>query len=221
MKIALCMSGQARGVVNAWPGICGNLMNPNTPDVFVHVWGSETDEQVKGIRDLYKPISMVVDDPRRFANSKIDVDRQRAKYPHGASRDDFVDRTYSLFYSLQQANLVKEKHRLANDIQYDYVMRARFDISFSRPIECASYDNSVIHLTDKCIPEMIDDRFALGPTRLMNIYSSGFSFYDQINRIRSAGNGIFCAETILYELLRTFKVEYRFIPNLQILRVPL
>lgn len=221
MKIALCMSGQARGVVNGWPSICGNIMNPNAPDVFVHVWGSETDDQVKAIHDLYKPASMVVEPQRSFVNSKLDVDRQRARYPHGASRDDFVDRSYSMWYSIQQANLIKERHRLTHDIQYDCVIRARFDLSFSRPIECATYPGNMIHLTDKCIPEMIDDRFAFGPTRLMNIYSSGFSFYDQINAIRSAGDGIFCAEIILYEMLRAFRVEYRFIPNLQILRVPL
>jgi hypothetical protein len=215
------MSGQARGVVNGWPSICGSLMNPNVPEVFVHVWGNETDDQVKAIRDLYKPVSMVVEPQRSFANSRLDVDRQRAKYPHGANRDDFVDRSYSMWYSIQQANLVKERHRLAHDVHYDYVIRARFDLSFSRPIECASYNSSVIHLTDKCIPEMIDDRFAFGPTRLMNIYSSGFEFYDQINAIRSSKDGIFCAEIILYELLRTFSIEYSFIPSLQILRVPL
>jgi hypothetical protein len=221
MKIALCMSGQARGVVNGWPSICGNLMNPNAPEVFVHVWGAESDEQVKAIRALYNPVSMVVEPPRLFSNSRLDIDRQRARYPHGSSRDDFVDRSYSMWYSIQQANLVKEKYRLEHDIHYDYVIRARFDLSFSRPIECVGYDNSVIHLTDKCIPEMIDDRFAFGPTRLINIYSSGFAFYDQINALRSAKDGIFCAEIILYEMLRTFGVEYRFIPSLQILRVPL
>lgn len=221
MKIALCMSGQARGVLNGWNGIVNNILNPNTPDIFVHVWGAEEDEPVKAVRDLYKPVSMVVEPPRRFANARIDADRQRARYPHGSSRDDFVDRSYSMFYSMQQANLIKEKHRLANDIHYDWVIRARFDISLSRAIVCSEYDNSVVHLTDKCIPEMLDDRLAFGNTSLMNVYSSGFTFYDQINKIRSAGNGIFCAEIILYELLRRNGVEYRFIPNLQILRVPL
>lgn len=221
MRNALCMSGQARGVINGWPSICGNLMNPNAPEVFVHVWGSEEDEQVKAIRRLYNPVSMVVEPPRRFANSTIDADRQRARYPHGSSRDDFVDRCYSMFYSMQQANLIKERHRLEHDIQYDYVIRGRFDVSFSRPIKCSEFDGSIIHLLDKCIPEMLDDRFAFGPTRLMNIYSSAFGFYDQINKLRSAGDGIFCAEIILYELLRAFRAEYKFIPDLQMLRVPL
>lgn len=221
MRIALCMSGQARGVVNGWPGICGNLMNPNAPDVFVHTWGDESDEQVKAIRSLYNPVSMVVEPLRLFKNSRADVIRQRARYPHGASRDDFVDRTYSMQYSILQANLVKEDHRLANDVHYDYVIRARFDLSFSRPIKCSDFDPSVIHLTDKCIPQMIDDRFAFGPTELMNIYSSTFCFYDHVNKIRSAGDGIFCGETLLFETLNACKVGYSFIPNLQILRVPL
>ena len=221
MKIALCMSGQARGVLNGWQGICSNLLNPNSPDIFVHAWGEEGDEQVKAIASLYKPVSMVVESQRHFVNSRTDVDRQRAKYPHGANRDDFVDRTYSMQYSILQANLVKERHRLANNVHYDCVIRARFDLSFSRPIECSKYDLSVVHLTDKCLPEMLDDRFALGPEHLMNIYSSVFLFYDQINRIRSSKDGIFCGETLLYELFKACKVEYRFIPNLQILRVPL
>jgi len=215
------MSGQARGVVNGWQSICGSIMNENTPDVFVHVWGEETDEQVKAIRSLYNPVSMIVETQLHFIDSRIDADRQRTRYPHGASRDDFVDRSYSMQYSILQANLVKERYRLANNIHYDYVIRARFDLSFSRPMRCTDFDNTVIHVLDKCIPEMIDDRFAIGPTNLMNVYSSGFCFYDQINKIRAAGDGIFCGETILYELLKTSKIPYRFIPNLQILRVPL
>ena len=221
MKIALCMSGQARGVINGWQGICNNLLNPNAPDIFAHVWADETGEQVKAISDLYKPVAMVVEQQRHFVNSRADVDRQRAKYPHGASRDDFVDRTYSMQYSIMQANLVKERHRLEHNIQYDCVIRARFDLSFSRPIECSQYDMSVIHLLDKCLPDMLDDRFALGPTHLMNMYSSGFCFYDYINRIRSVKDGIFCGETILYETLKMCNVGYRFIPGLQILRVQL
>ena len=221
MKVALCMSGQARGVVNGWPSICGNLLNPNSPDIFVHVWGDEAEKQVKAISDLYKPVSMVVESQRHFMNSMIDVERQWNRYPHGCNRADFIDRTYSMQYSILQANLVKERHRLANNIQYDCVIRARFDISFSRAIECSSYDMSVIHLLDKCIPEMLDDRFAFGPTRLMNIYSAAFCLYDQINKIRSAKDGIFCGETLLYETLKSNGVAHRFIPNLQILRVPL
>jgi len=221
MKIALCMSGQARGVLKGWDGICANLLNPNAPDIFVHVWADEKGEQVQAIKDLYKPVAMVVEDQRHFVNSRTDVDRQRAKYPHGASRDDFVDRTYSMQYSILQANLVKERYRLEHDVHYDCVIRARFDLSFSRPIEGARFDMSVIHLLDKCIPEMIDDRFALGPTHYMNLYSAGFCFYDNINLIRSSKDGIFCGETVLFEMLKACGVPYRFIPNLQILRTPL
>lgn len=215
------MSGQARGVVNGWQSICDNIMNPNVPEVFVHVWGHEDDEQVKAIRRLYNPVVMVVEPPRTFANSRIDADRQRARYPHGSSRDDFVDRVYSLFYSLLQANLAKERHRLANNIHYDCVIRHRFDVSLSKPIKCDAFDMNCIHLTDKGIPEMLDDRLAFGSTELMNIYSSAFCFYDQINKIRSAKDGLFCAEIILYELLRTFNVRHQLIPGLHLLRVPL
>ena len=215
------MSGQARGVLNGWQGICANLLNPNAPDIFVHAWGEESDEQVKAIRDLYKPVSMIVEKQRHFVNSRADVDRQRAKYPHGASRDDFVDRTYSMQYSIMQANLVKERYRLEHDVHYDCVVRARFDLSFSRAIECDKYDLSVLHLLDKCIPEMIDDRFAFGPTHLLNLYSSVFCCYDHVNKIRSAKDGIFCGETLLYETLKAWGVPYKFIPGLQILRVQL
>lgn len=214
MKTALCVSGQARGVSNGWQNIFHNLVKPNDPDIFVHIWGRESDAEVIAIRDLYKPLSMVVEEPRKFVNSELDIDRQYARWPFGANRDDFVDRTYSMWYSVLQANLVKEKHRLATNTHYDCVMRARTDINFSRPIECATYDLSAIHLTDKNIPEMVDDRFAFGPNNLMNIYSSGFCMYDHINKIRSAKDGIFCAEIILFEMFKTFNIDYRFIPNL-------
>lgn len=221
MKIALCMSGQARGVINGWQNICGNLLNPNAPDIFAHVWEDEKGEQVQAIRDLYKPVDMVVEHQRHFFNSITDVGRQRAKYPHGASRDDFVDRTYSMQYSILQANLVKERYRLQHDIHYDCVIRARFDLSFSRPVDCSKFDMSFMHVLDKCLPEMIDDRFAIATTNYMNLYATGFCFYDEINRIRSAKDGIFCGETILFEILQACGVPYRFIPNLQILRVSL
>jgi hypothetical protein len=221
MRIALCMSGKARGVLNGWQGICANLLNPNVPDIFVHTWADEKGEQVQAIRDLYKPKGMVVEPLRHWRNARADMDRQMAKYLRHQSREEFVDRTYSMQYSMLQANLVKERYRLEHDVHYDCVIRARFDLWFSMPIECGKYDLSAIHLTDKCIPEMLDDRFAFSTNALMNVYSSTLSFYDHVNDIRSRKDGIFCAETLLYEVLKMCGIRYEFIPGLQILRVPL
>jgi hypothetical protein len=210
-KTAICFSGQARGVIEGYQGIRNNLLAPNSPDVFVHVWGEESHGQVKAISDLYRPTAMVVEPQRHFANSRLDIERQRAKYHHGYNPQDFVDRTYSMQYSILQANLVKERYRLANDIHYDCVIRARFDLGFSCPVACSGYDMSAVYLFERGLPEMLDDRFAFGPNHLMNIYSSGFCFYDLINKIRSAKDGIFGGETILYEMLRACGVEHKLI----------
>jgi hypothetical protein len=61
---------------------------------------------------------------------------------------------------------------------------------------------------------MTDDRFAFGSNHNMNVYSSGFNFLDYFCKIRNGKDGIFCGETLVYEMLNMSGIESNKLNNL-------
>lgn len=217
MTTCLLLSGLARNVEASFSNIQKALMQTNNPDIFIHAWlDEEQDPKLKQtIIDLYQPKSIVCEKLRPWKNSKLNMDRMMASYAKPYIRDNFVDTFYSCWYSVQQANLLKDKYRLLNDITYDFSIRARFDINYSAPIDCSKFRNDVIHLANRELPpEMIDDRFAFGPDTLMSIYCSGFNHIDYIHALKDKKDGIFCGENLMYEMCKAFGVQTIKLPHL-------
>jgi hypothetical protein len=212
MRNALCFAGVPRFIEDTWPNIHRNLIVPNgNPDIFVHAWASNESEVAK-IRELYKPVELVYEPHRTFINPKLDMDRQLAKYGM-PPRDGFVNVTYSMWYSIMQSHLLKERHRLTNGINYDRVARCRFDITYDSPICFDNSPSDAVWLYARGIPDMYADVFMVGPEKFANIFSTLFNSIDYVNAIRSKGDGIFCGETLLYEGLRLAGIPVSILPN--------
>jgi len=115
-----------------------------------------------------------------------------------------------------QANLLKEQNRLEHNIHYDYIIRARFDITYTKAIDVSQYDRNIVHIAERpdLPPEMVDDRFAFASNELMNIYCSGFNHIEYIFSRRDKLDGIFCGETILYELFKQWGIQAFPVPGL-------
>lgn len=217
MTVSLMISGLPRCVEKGFNNIYNSLILPNKPDIFIHTWNlSENDGLYKKIIDLYKPKLIISEKQKIFINTHIDLDRMMVSHGRSYSREKFVEMVYSSWYSILQANLLKEQYRLENNVSYDYSIRARFDITYSNVIECSKFDPNIIHTANRPdLPlEMIDDRFAFGADRLMNVYCGGFNFINHIHEIRDKKDGIFCGEKLVYEMSRMSGVIYKKIENL-------
>lgn len=217
MKVALCISGLPRHVEQGFPSILGGLIKPNNPDIFIHTWldPSQNGGGLNVIMDSYKPTRIMMEPQRKFVNSHWNLDRMMASHGRSYKRDKFVEMLYSSWYSVYQANQLKEQYRLENDIVYDYVIRARFDITYSRPLNVSEYDPETLNISNRGLPEeMIDDRFAFGGNDIMNVYSSGFIFLEKVFKIREKLDGIFCGETLVYEVCRMAGIKHQILYDL-------
>jgi hypothetical protein len=217
MTSCLLISGLARHVEISYDNILKNIIEPNKPDVFIHTW-LDTDINPgldSTILNLYKPKKIVMEKGLSFNNTNLNMDRMMASYAKPYVRNSFVETFYSAWYSVQQSNIIKEQHRLENNLVYDYCIRARFDINYSIPIICENYDKNIIHLSNRDLPaEMIDDRFAFASNSIMNTYCSNFNFIDFIHEMKDKKDGIFCGETIVYEMCKMHNIKYSKIGNL-------
>lgn len=217
MATCLLISGLARHVEKSYDNIFESLIRPNNPDVFIHTWlDTAAEPALEGtITKLYNPKKIVCENLRTWKNSSLDMTRMMNSYAKPYIRDNFVNTFYSAWYSVQQANLLKEQYRLQNDLTYDYAIRARFDINYTQVINCSSYDKNILHVSDREVPtEMIDDRFAFASNEIMNVYCNVFGLIDYVHALKDKRDGIFCGESLIYETCRIFGIPYQRINQL-------
>lgn len=217
MKTALLISGLPRFIDQGFPSIRDALIAPNNPDIFIHTWGNPADQALKDkITNLYHPNDLKIDEPKIIHNFHMDLKRMIDKYAPGYGHVKFVEMVYSMWWSILQANLLKETCRLEHNIKYDCVIRARFDLTYTIPVDVSKFDMNVIHTaTRPGLPaEMIDDRFAFSSNSNMNVYCGGFNLIEHIWKKRDKEDGVFCGETICWEMQRIFGIEFRKVPGL-------
>ncbi len=217
MKTALLISGLPRHIDRGLASIRDCLIRPNTPDIFIHTWGDPHDNALRSkISALYNPNILVIEPPKIIHNTHMDLSRMMVSHGRSYKRDKFVEMVYSMWYSMLQANLLKEHNRLEHNIDYNYVIRARFDLTYTMPVDVKQFDKNIIHTAHRpdLPPEMVDDRFAFASNELMNIYCGGFNIIDYVFSIRDKIDGIFCGETILYEMFKIYNIKHAHINGL-------
>lgn len=215
MKTALLISGLPRCVDRGFPNIRDCLIAPNSPDIFIHTWGDPNDQNLRSkLTSMFNPNMLTIEQPKIIHNTHMNLDRMMVSHGRSYQRHKFVEMVYSMWYSIQQANLLKEQNRLEHNIYYDYIIRARFDITYTMAVDCKQYDPNIVHTASRPdLPvEMVDDRFAFASNSLMNIYCGGYNNIEYIFNMRDKKDGIFCGETILYELFKLYNIPHQALP---------
>jgi hypothetical protein len=212
MKTCLLLSGLPRFVRDTFANINNTLVLPNSADVFIHTWFDETQdpELASFILENYKPKRWIFEKQRPFANKHLQMDRMMATWAWSYQRNKFVEMLYSSWYSILMSNLLKEQYRLENDFGYDAVIRARFDIVYDKPIVCANYNMNELHISRRTDlpPEMLNDQFAFASNEIMNLYCNGFGLMDHISNYKNTKDGVFCGETLVYEMVTKFGLKH-------------
>ena len=209
MKVALCISGQPRNALETFPYIYNNIIKPNDADVFFHMnYDSSIDIIEKSHADkgnckcppnidtqlieLYKPKVFLIESPKNFKNIKIKIpparlERSKKMNKHKNWTDEehtsyTIRQLYSMYYSIYKSNELKELYALENGINYDYVIRIRFDLLPQQPIICSNYDPAYIYYLEMVQPDnLISDWFNFGSNAIMNVYSSVFLHMEYLN----------------------------------------
>jgi hypothetical protein len=240
MKVAVCLSGQPRFAEHAYPNIYETLIKPNNADVFFHCWYDKelvgkpyVNYHVNGwdysnnksqyqnnmdelLLNLYKPKKYIFENEKNFIDTKLELDDILKTHARHYTREYFVNMLYSSWYSINKSNLLKEQYRLENDVKYDFIIRARFDTTLNHIINCSMLNKEYLYTDTRpsLPPRMIEDWFAIGSNKIMNIYSSAFNYMEYAVDISNKYDKIFCGETLVYEMVRVFNIPHVRISNL-------
>lgn len=173
MKIALCLSGQPRGLDKAYSYYQKNLFDLYDVDVFCHSWNSSLNDR---ILQLYRPISY------KFEDYKFDESFD-LRYTNTPDANKYPPRfTLSSFYSINESSLLKNKYEIKNNFIYNWVIRSRYDFALNIKIDFNSLDSSRLYVPN-ChrTPErdFCNDQFAFSYSGNMSKYMNTFVSIDE------------------------------------------
>ena len=192
MKIAIIISGLPRCYKEGYEELKKWFLDRYDCDIYIHTWYDTkttfktghnfslnkdykfTEEDYQNILELYQPKNYTFQKPIPFDVNGI-ISKLGVK----------LNVSLSSFYSLQHSfNLIKE-----SGVEYDYIIRTRFDLKFTDYIspECVflkdisllnpnqlNYfqysDDPTIRIAE------IDDLFAVGGFEVMDVYCNTFSY---------------------------------------------
>jgi hypothetical protein len=175
MKIALCLSGQARCVKQGYEFVKKNLLDGNDVTVFCHVWESP---EVVDI-ELYKPEALMIEKPltndlSKYTNVPPPQPNWKVKDPARAA--------WNLMYSLKVANELKNVYEDENNMKFDWVIRSRYDFALNTPIPFAELDNTKLYVPNCRMTPARDfgnDQFAFSSSENMDKYADGFNHIEK------------------------------------------
>jgi hypothetical protein len=209
MKIALCLSGQPRGLPNSYNLLKENLIEPNNiTDIFIHNWfdsnsiGRPFDsaqpsqsekigawhEQTEEFLNRLKPKKIILEAPKSFSEFE-----KLTNLPHAVQT-----RLASAFYSAFICNKLKKEYEQENNLIYDIVIKTRIDINYHKKIIIENFLNNLnaIYVADMHHHMRINDSyptqksgftysslgdtFALGSSKNIDIFTSIFESFKEI-----------------------------------------
>jgi len=220
IKTALCLSGYLRTFEQNFNHLNKFIIEPLNCDIFIHIWDtvglslrgfdkSTKDINVNNIlhkiNAMYKPKLIVIEQSRNFNfNTKI------LELKNFENRD--VNGLMAMFYKIKQCNQLKLQYEKENNFSYDYVIRYRPDILIKQSLNVKDLNNDFINIPKHGDFGGINDQFAIGNSKNMNIYSN---IYDNILKYISM-NIPLNPEKILkfhleYNQLRIKRFDFRYI----------
>jgi len=175
MKIALCLSGQARSVKQGYEFVKKNLLDGNDVTVFCHVWESP---EVVDI-ELYKPEALMIEKPltndlSKYTNVPPPQPNWKVKDPARAA--------WNLLYSLKVANELKNVYEEEEQMKFDWVIRSRYDFALNTQIPFAELDNTKLYVPNCRMTPARDfgnDQFAFSSSENMDKYADGFNHIEK------------------------------------------
>jgi hypothetical protein len=194
MKVALCLSGQARFLETCYyESMKPNLIDDLNPDVFIHTWDTSTmvgqhfksggggimgdkipSNLMETVVNLYQPKKYIIE-PQKYFES----DKWSSRLMWGIKSDHLC----SMFYSIHESNKLKKQYEYENNFIYDWVIRIRFDMAIpSGPLNLNELNNNHLWVATGCFDNVNGylDSLGYSSSQIMDIYSDTFNHIDYI-----------------------------------------
>lgn len=169
-KIAVCVSGQPRGIPYTLYPLMEKLLKPNNiTDVFLHswfdpkqvgnVWNSIQPHRnnenknlgsavhVKDVGYIKPDMDKTIVDFLKPTKHIIEPQRDFSEYNTILSKKDSrcdPEILVSMFYSMWMANQLKTQYELEENFKYDIVVRVRTDMNYTKNLHLYDYYNPEI-----------------------------------------------------------------------------
>lgn len=211
-RVAFCFSGQTRTWKYCYP-MWKKLMDEFDiePDVFIHTWDHNTNQQrLNTWPDDFQNCDMVDDmadylstlNPKKYKIDTISVGKsciksttdKILKYSPDLQPHQTVGWMAPQFYSMMYASFLKQQYEIENSFQYDLVFKFRNDLVLTE-----HHINRI--MTSNIIPDVLDDQ-------TMYTVHSGSSEV-AIAGFARVGDVFFIAPSRVYDMICNF---YRMIP---------
>ncbi len=191
MRVALCLSGMVRTLMQTYPSIRQHLIDPFKPDIFVHTYDKmglrkENDPPVTEawLKGILRPVASKIV-PLDEANRSFLQERDRLyQYPGPIWTNGVVPENWWKLANLllqiwhvRECDRMRQAHEENLGFCYDLVIRARMDALFcATPDPLAQhglkeYPLGTVFVPDHAAYAGICDQFAMGEREAMRIYS--------------------------------------------------
>lgn len=205
MKVAVYFSGQPRNIAEGFPYIDRNILQPNSPDVYVHTWfdPSMAGQTIinAGGHPASKPVPADVPELIQRLYHPVDI-KIEPQLPFDASGFTYVMKDIKPEFSLSKTYSNRAAHNLIKR-PYDIIMSVRFDWAIYEPVVASQYDPTKVILPARGHRERgYDCSFLMGNTTNMQVYSR---FHDDLIKYQREGI-ILCDELYLYRHFEVYNV---------------
>ena len=168
MKIALCLSGLAKGKNDIGRDSGGiefsinhfreNLFNKYDVDVFVHSWSVNCEDE---IHTLFNPKKAIIENQIIFDSTDIVVGNGEEEQIRGKAIANGVNpdkalsnykppqnscqQCKSMLYSRKKSIELKREYEVENNFEYDFVLLSRFDVCFFSSFDFENLDKTLFY----------------------------------------------------------------------------
>jgi hypothetical protein len=235
MRTALCLFGQPRNINQKIHQIIKNVIIPNNADVFFHAWFDKSDRNIKKLcpgyenRELdlnteniltqFQPKKYLLENQKQFNNPFIPeiteynikkCNDYGLKYPRDVFSQNTIFRCYSMWYSIHQSDMLRQLYELETGIQYDCVIRMRYDNTPNSELSIQNYDLNYYHNYNVNQPEpLVNDWFNFSNSYNMSVSGSLFIHIEKLIKDCLNEHKYWCNELLLYQHLRNNNINVK------------
>lgn len=210
MRVALCLSGQARGVDKTWDGFLKYIINPTNCDIFISFANDTSLTNFGNVEEwTFTELEFIKDPSLEYlysiARGKTEYIRHLGQMGQECSNLAVLRQ----FYYINRANNMKIEYEKKNEFVYDWVIRSRADIIINSGIgDLSKLDNNYVYSPDTNTHDGLNDMFAFGSSKNMDIYSDRVG---EIKKIESPPFPFYNPHVELKYILDKNNIPLRFI----------
>jgi len=161
MRVALLLSGQYRNGKELIHNLYESIIKQYEPDIFIsYNYDTNVEVNLDILNQLYNPKQIQFD---KYPMLSVDS--------NNVATETNPNSLVRMLYGIDKVNELKSNYEVANGFKYDFVIRTRFDLEYSQPLELKNFN-------DITIPIGWDhrggynDTFAYGSSEAMDYYAS-------------------------------------------------